>query len=297
MPGQTAQGLKVVVRYPDGRTEQLVVDSDRVLVGSGAHCEIRLPLEIAAVEHVELSLAGESIHATARALEPLPTINGSGFLQTPVAPDAVLGIGAAQLWVTPAVIEENPNVIRKKAQPTSPLAYVGAILMIPLGAYVLLYDEPQEASSAAPAEVPALWADAASACPVPAADQAAAMAVEKKVVAEGKRERRPFHVQDGVAAVPLFETAAACFRAAGNAQAAQEATSAAQQLRAKIDEDYRAHQVRLEHALNVGDLETAQKEVSVLRAFTEGKSGPYVVWLSNLERRLQLKLGRKEGAS
>jgi hypothetical protein len=294
-PGPAAAaGLRVVIRYPDGRSETLIVDSDRVLVGSGAHCEIRLPPEIAQVEHVELALAGESVHATARALEPLPTINGSGFLQTPVAPDAVLGIGDAQLWAAPAVIEENPNVIRKKAQPTSPLAYLGALLMIPLAGYILFYDEAQEKQPAAPTEVPALWGAPIAQCTV-APNEALAFALEKKVVAEGKRERRPFHVQDGVASVPLFETAAACFRAAGDPRA-QDASVAATQLRAKIDEDYRAHQVRLEHALNVSDLPTAQKEVTVLRAFTEGKSGPYVVWLSNLDRRLQLKLGTK-GAS
>ena len=67
------------------------------------------------------------MHATARALDPLPTINGSGFIQTPVTVDMVLGLGAAQIEVEPAIIEENPNVIRKKAQETSPLAYLGAI--------------------------------------------------------------------------------------------------------------------------------------------------------------------------
>jgi hypothetical protein len=116
-------------------------------------------------------------------------------------------------------------------------------------------------------------------------------------MAEAKRERRPFHVQDGVAAVPLFETASACFRAAGQAAAAGDLASAASTLRTKVNEDYRAHQVRLEHALTVNDLATAQKEVQVLRAFTEGKVGPYVVWLSNLDRKLQLIRGRKQGAS
>jgi hypothetical protein len=288
-PGATSHGLRVAVRYPDGRSETLMVDSDRVLVGSGAHCEIRLPPEYAQGEHIELALSGESVHATARALEPLPTINGSGFLQTPVAPDAVLGVGQAQLWVTPAVIEENPNVIRKKAQPTSPLAYLGALLMIPLAGYILFYDEAPDTQPAAPTEVPALWSAPITQCPV-APTEALAFALEKKVVAEGKRERRPFHVQDGVAAVPLFETAGACLRVANDPRA-QDATDAAKQLRAKIEEDYRAHQVRLEHALSVSDFATAQKEVAVLRALTEGRSGPYVVWLSNLDRRLQLKLG------
>ena len=31
--------LVVTVKHPDGRTEEVQVDSDRVLIGSGAHCE------------------------------------------------------------------------------------------------------------------------------------------------------------------------------------------------------------------------------------------------------------------
>ena len=41
-------GLEFRIRHPDGRSEELVVDSDRVLIGSGAHCEIRLPAAEAA---------------------------------------------------------------------------------------------------------------------------------------------------------------------------------------------------------------------------------------------------------
>jgi len=298
---EAIQGLTIAIRFPDGRAEKLVIDTDRVLVGSGAHCEVRLPPEVAAVEHVELSLkgAGAGVHAQARAMHPLPTINGTGFTQTPVSPDAVIGIGQVQIWASQTLIADDTNVIRKKAQTTSPMTYVLALIALPLAAYILLLDDAQERSAAAPTEVPALWGAGANeaSCPQNAPDQALALAQEKRLVAEGKRERRPFHVQDGVAAVPLFETAAACFRTAGQAMAASDMTSAAATLRTKVNEDYRAHQVRLEHALTVSDLPTAQKEVATLRAFTEGKAGPYVVWLSNLERRLQLKLGRNEGKS
>jgi hypothetical protein len=100
-------------------------------------------------------------------------------------------------------------------------------------------------------------------------------------------------VQDGVAAVPLFETAAACYRAGGETKSAEDAASAGKELRDDVGEDYRTHQVRLEHALAVNDWPTVQKEVRVMLAFTEGKQGDYVTWLSNLDRKLQLKYGRK----
>ena len=77
-------GLEFRIRHPDGRQEQLVVDSDRVLIGSGAHCEIRLPASEAAVEHVLVTFLGGGVFATARALSPAPTINGSPFTQAPL---------------------------------------------------------------------------------------------------------------------------------------------------------------------------------------------------------------------
>jgi hypothetical protein len=143
------------------------------------------------------------------------------------------------------------------------------------------------------AVAPALWSAPATSCPQAAPPQALALAAERETVAEGKRERRPFHVQDGVAAVTLFETASACFAAGGNADAAAASARSAKDLRAKVQEDYHAHQVRLEHALLVNDSVVAQREVKVLRAFTETASGPYVVWLSNLDRQLQLEASQE----
>lgn len=288
------QGLRFHLRHPDGRTELLTVDSDRVLVGSGAHCEIRLPSEHAAVEHVEVTMTPGGAYAQARALDRLPTINGVEFMQTPVLESAVLGIGGVQIQVAVVQIEDNPNVIKKKTEKTSPLTYVLAIVAVPLALYVIFMDEGSSAIVEMPKEKPALWAEPVKACPVAAPDQAGALASEKWIIAEGKAERRPFRVQDGVLAVPLYEIAAACFRTSGDDERTKGATEAAVNLRAKVSEDYRAHQVRLEHALSVQDLPMAHREVKILIAFTEGQGGAYVEWLSSIDRQLQLKLGEKK---
>ena len=113
------------------------------------------------------------------------------------------------------------------------------------------------------------------------------------MLALGRRERRPFHVQDGVKAVPLFETAAACFKAAGEDKAASDTANAAEELRKDVGDDYRTHRMRLEHALSVSDWHTVQVEARVLLAFLDGQQNDYVTWLSNLDRKLQLKYGRK----
>jgi len=173
------------------------------------------------------------------------------------------------------------------------VTYILALLALPLAAYLLLVDDEEAVAPKPPEEFPALWEAVITACPQRTADQAAALAAEKLALASAKRERRPFRVQDGVAAVPLYETAAACFRAAENVDQAREASEAGAHLRKEMDSDYRTHRVRLEHALSVSDLQSAHKETRVLIALTEGKQGEYVTWLSNLDRKLQLKFGRK----
>jgi len=198
------QGLRFHLRHPDGRAEVLTVDSDRVLIGSGAHCEIRLPGEHAAVEHVEVTMTAGGAYAQARALDRLPTINGVEFMQTPVLDSAVLGVGAVQIQISVVQIEDNPNVIKKKTERTSPLTYVLALVAAPLALYVIFADEGTSSTKKMPTEKPELWTESVKACPVQAQDQAGALASEKWVLAEGKAERRPFRVQDGVQAVPLY---------------------------------------------------------------------------------------------
>jgi hypothetical protein len=290
-------GLEFRIRHPDGRQEQLVVDSDRVLVGSGAHCEIRLPATEAAVEHVLVTFLGGGVFATARELNPSPTINGSAFTQAPLLAESMLGVGRVQILVGVVDVADNANVIKKKTEKTSPMTYVLAAVAVPLSLYIILDEPPSDGTSAKdrPKEVPALWAGAAAVCPQKASDQALGFARDKKIIAEGKRERSPFHVQDGVLAVPLFQTSAACFRTAGDAGAARDMDAAADKLKRSLEEDYRAHQMRLEHAVDVKDLRTAQKEVKVLLAMLNGQTGPYVTWLSNLDRRLTIKLGKVSG--
>jgi hypothetical protein len=270
-----------------------LLDAERVLVGTGAHCEIRLPLDQAAVEHVALETAGGIVRAQARAFEPQATINGVPFMEAQLAPDAVLGIGRTEIRVSPAAAGEGDKVVKKTAQKTSPLTYVLVLIAMPLAGYVILADDSDDANAAGAPKAPELWDAPETKCPQADPQKAMAFAKEKRVVADGKRERRPFHVQDGVSAVPIFETTAACFRLAGDTEDADDSAAAAKQLRTLVNEDYRTHRVRLEHALSVNDWKTAQHEVKMLLAFTDGKQGDYVTWLSNLDRQLRLQHGRE----
>jgi hypothetical protein len=284
--------LKFQIRLHTGQVEQLNVEAERVLIGSGAHCEIRLPVDQARVEHALIELGPAGIFARALSFEPPPMINNVPFQQAPLPQGAVLGVGGCQIYVE--VSNEGPSAdgsVQGAKKKTSPVMMIALLVLMPAAGYVFLFSDDNDGATRPPPRVaPELWDQTAAACPQ-TGTQAIAFAREKMAVADAKRERRPFHVQDGVQAVPIYETAAACFKNGGDRQAAALAEDSAKFLRRDITDDFRTRRVRLEHALSVEDYVTAQKEVRVLLQFCEGKSGDYVTWLSNLERKLKLKVG------
>lgn len=284
--------LKFQTRFPTGQVEQLSIETERVLIGSGAHCEIRLPLDQARVEHVLLEGHPQGLFVRALSFEPPPTINNVPFTQAPLPPGSVLGVGGTQIYVEVAEgAGQGGGGDKKKG--SSKLTLIAMFLMLP-AAYVLFFDEevPDQARQTTKAP-PELWKAPITQCPHQQA-QALAFARERMAVADAKRERRPFHVQDGVQAVPVYETAAACFRAGGDGGSAKLADDASQFLRREMNDDFRTRRVRLEHALNTQDYVSAQKEVRVLLHFVEGMQHEWVTWLQNLDRQLKLKVGARK---
>lgn len=281
--------LKFQTRYPTGQVEQLSIESERVLIGSGAHCEIRLPLDQARVEHILLEAHPQGLFVRALSFEPPPTINNVPFTQAPLPPGAVLGVTGTQIFVE-AAESAGQGKGDKDKKGSGKLGIIAMMIMLP-AAYLLFFDDPpEEGARASQKPPPELWNPPVAQCPHQA-QQALAYARERMAVADAKRERRPFHVQDGVQAVPVYETASACFRAGGDAASARLAEDAAQFLRREMADDFRTRRVRLEHALNTQDYVSAQKEVRTLLQFVEGKQGEWVTWLQNLDRQLKLKVG------
>jgi hypothetical protein len=281
------------LRSPDGRVETLTLEADRAMIGSGAHCEIRLPPEHAAVEHVFVQATGAGVYGAARSFDPPPMAGGVPFMQGPVLPDVPLVLGRVEVFVAWQETASGAAAGPAQQQKTSPMTIVLALLMVPLAAYVLLWEEDEGGVAQAPKDVPALFAQEAPPCPQREAPQAEAFAVERFAVADGKRERSPFDVKDGVAAVPLYDVAAACFKVGGDGRSADEARAASASLRAKLTEDYRTHLVWLDRSLGTKDFKTAQREVAILLAYTEGKKSEWVTWLSNLDRQLRVKYGKQ----
>lgn len=286
--------LRIHVRYPDGRQEDLAIEADRALIGSGAHCEVRLPMDAARVEHVAVQLTAQGVYAQAVAFDPPPLVSGLPFTQGALLPDTALVLGGIEIFIQAADDRPAASIVRTNNQKSSPLTLVLIALLIPLAGYVVMMGDDDDGLGAPPKKVPELWAEAATTCPQQSQTQALAIATDRVALAETKRERSPFDVKDGVSAVPLYEVASACYKAAGEPQAAEETKAIADMMRARLSEEYRTHSVWLEHSLKVQNWRAAQREVALMLAFTEGKTGEYVSWLSNLERQLRIKYGQRK---
>ena len=218
------------------------------------------------------SSAPAGIFARALNFEPPPTINNIPFQQAPLPPGAVLGVGGCQILVEldrgraghgrRPEEEDEPDHVRRDARSSCRSAL-----------YTILVDDaPEGGPRPSPKQAPELWQAPVASCPY-TGGQALAFAREKMAVADAKRERRPFHVQDGVQAVPTYEAAAVCFRAGGDTASGTLAEESAKFLRRDITDDFRTRRVRLDHALAIEDYVSAQKEVRVLLQFMRGQVG------------------------
>src|SRR5262249_1751848 len=136
---------------------------------------------------------------------------------------------------------------------SNPRLYLYAAIGL-IGVVAIWMSKPKpQATMAEPDHVPSLFAVDGAPCPQAAAEQPRALAETKLAQARGKRERSPFHAQDGVTAVPLYQMAAACFRAAGADDRAAEANAESSELKDRVAEDFRAERVRLQRAMATSD--------------------------------------------
>ncbi|HKO49121.1 MAG TPA: hypothetical protein VJV79_15420 [Polyangiaceae bacterium] len=275
--------LRFDITLADGSKESLQTDAERVLIGRGAHCDIRLPDGTAAVEHVAIEVAAAALRVRARAFTPPPTLNGEEFQDATISGDLELEIGAVVIRLSRVQVS-GQKLATKKEGGSVAVRVIGVLALLALAGMLLF--RASRVSETAPTAVPELWSEAPVTCPMSTSGQARAFAVEKRIVADGKRERHPFHASDGVEAVSLYQTAAACFEKAGDRPNADELEGLAQQLRADVNDDFRVRRLRLERALETHEDEVAVREVVMLRTLTLGKQGPYIDWINRLARKL-----------
>jgi hypothetical protein len=280
--------LEFVIATDKQLEQQLIVDSHVARVGSGAHCEVRLPPEDAAPEQLEIEARGADVFAVARALEPAIRLNEVPFVRGRLLPDSWLRLGRVRLRVR-LIERHRAAAIRPGRRRARWLAYALGGVGIPLGILVA----GQESSGEVPEwNLPPelLWsADEAAVCPERELDLRSALADKLRVQGESARERAPFSPDDGVAAVELLSRAAACYAAAGAAVRAERSRTAAADLKLELERQFHIHQVRLERALIDRRYDQAKWETRTLLSFTARRKSAYVDWLATLDRQIELK--------
>lgn len=276
------------VRYPNGQRDAIVIEGERALIGSASHCDVRLPMDEAAYEHVLIEAIAGTLRAESRADNPPATIGGMPFTNAPLSVDSVLGIGRVRLFVNfvPDLVD-GAHVSAKKKE-SSPVVQLGLVAIFAMGAYLLLSDSDAPIA-APPTEAPELFPATSVVCPQTDPQQAAAFAQERMDLGDTKRERMPFVVNEGVQAVGLYQMADECFKKAGDTLHAADAEEAATTLKNDLVNDFRARRIRLAHLIKVQDYPLAQKDVAVLRAMTADKKGRYVEWLATVADQLKGK--------
>lgn len=281
-------GFRFRVVYADGRTEQILVDADRALIGSASHCELRLPPEVAAHEHVEVFAHEGAVHFATRpyALLSLPVLDDVATVEGRWQSGSALRIGNVQMYI------ELVSLGMTKAKPPLWALFV-AIPAIAITAVGVALARPIDRGLPPIPEAPVLIGPKDAKCPEVSPEQRPVLAAEKLRVALAKRERSPFAPQDGFEAIGLFEVSAACFRAAGQPQPAAEADDSANVLRGKLDEDYRLRRVRLEHAYRTHQTGAVKRELVVLIPMTSHRRGPYTEWLAALDRAVTIELEQR----
>ena len=281
--------LKFVILDAAGNLRELAVDSDIAQLGSGAHCEIRLPPEQAAPEQLRIEARSGGVFAEVRSLTPPTLLNGLPFTQGRLLPESLLQIGDFQVSVVPASSGIERRTKPESEASRSKVVYALAAVGFPLGFWVLLTTAPQTEVAVAAVPPPALFGDAPSPCSENTPGTALSLAEADLERAESARERAPFDAEQGVNAVALYERAAACFGAAGQGDDAKRAGLAAEAVKRKMNQEFHLHQVRLDWAQATHHYEEARTEVRLLLSFVGHRGAEYAAFLSALDRQIELK--------
>jgi hypothetical protein len=275
------------------RVESFAIHAERALLGSGSHCDVRVRPDEGAVEQLAFERRGDAVIACARAALPVCSVKGVPFTELRLESDSVIDIG--ELAIRIALVDV--SLAGKKTERSALLPpWLQAVALVLLGLafyYVLQEDEAPSALESA-VRLPELFAEAGVGCSVSEPTAARSLAQQVERAADIKRERSPFHAGEGVRAVPLYRQAAACWGAAGDGEAASAALASANALAARLRDELRVRQVRLERFLAVRNYDAARSEIHVLKELTRERTCPYAQWLVAAEREIRTRAGSQE---
>ena len=270
--------LTFVILHADGRRESTTAQAPRIVIGSGAHCDVRLAPDQAAFEHVVIEHHPAGPLMRGLATSPAVVIAGASLTTHALERVTTFSIGATEIEIKRAVLG-----VEAQSRSLGP-AMIAKLAIIALLAVGILAASQmnKEQAVAAPPKMPELFGQAVTECPRTDPSEARVLAEDSRSLADGARERSPFDPREARSAVRSYELASVCYRRANAPEAAEESASNAKRMREETTLDFRARRVRLERVLLVSDFEVAAQDVAVLRALTEGQPGEYTRWLASV---------------
>ncbi len=284
--------LTFEIRDDRGRCEVITADAERVLVGTGGHCDIRLAIDQGGVEHAVLEATGDLVRV--RCIDPRKPllVDGAPVSHGVLRAGAILAIGGVRMRVTFGE-GTHAGVGRKEKPGSKKRLWIMSAVLAATTVGMALAPKPAAGHAAGPPEnAPDLFAQRETTCNQASAASAFAVARESLRNADARRQRYTFIPQEGVVAVQLLQRATVCFEAAGATRDAATARAEESELRERVVADYALHRLRLEHAIGVDDGRTALREVRLLRSYVQGTGGDYVTWLTDFERIAQMQGAR-----
>jgi|GEM_PF-7058295 len=259
-----------------GKQEQTSSNAARMVIGSGAHCDVKLPTDQAAFEHVIIELVNNEFIARSTGASPHATLNGVVLQRSVLHSNSVLEISGNRVQVEIRQSTDNSEASGRTLGGWLKVGALGGIVV----AFAALMQRPAPNDFDSPPPPPELFASRAAACPRTDPREALAVGEDLRAIADGARERSPFAAREARRAIENYETAAACYRTAQHADEAAELLRSASKLREDVVADFRSRRVRLERLLRYQDDALAIRDIEVLEALTEGTSSPYTIWLS-----------------
>jgi hypothetical protein len=272
----------------DGTLERHRIEGEKVTVGRSPAAGIPIPdareLE---PEHLMIAPRAEGCWvAIAAGAKVQAKVRGEHFDHGMLAWGTELELGALTLKVTDSLpVEKKADGKQKQL---SPVSLIALFIMLPLIGWLLLSDSVEEIDATPAAPPPAIFDERIS-CPIQGgtarhrADQDAEAAIAKS-------ERYPFAAQDGVQAVRLYRRANACYTALQATQEAELMRREGDVMQRRIEEDYQTHRLRLELSLEQQRMPDALLETRALIELLRHKNDPYLTWLRQLERQLELHI-------
>lgn len=290
---------QIDVYLPDGTIQNFQLNEEKVKVGASSTCQVMIDRPEFSPEHLLLVARPEGVWvAVARGVATPTLVDGVTHDRGMVPWGKSITVGPTRI-----VLNDGTKTAKKsskdksdKEEGVSPVILIAAAVIVPAALYMSFAAPGSEVPGRVQQQPPALFDSLQRQCPEHESAMFRNAAEESTRVAMSKAERMPFRMQDGIEAVNYYAQASACFNAAGDPASAQLAMQRATRLQTRLDDEYRAHQFRLDRALEQGRVDDALYEARMLKAMTAHRRGAYFNALVTLERQLQLRVDQNAAA-